>query len=135
MTLHDIRIELARTPDVPEGDANCGYEFIAPLTADGRLDSAAWPAHKADCRVRRFWRDKADEIGEIVHTGRHGWAFSYAPGEEDDEPFFRLESHHIKVGDYISVTEHDGKTRPFRIMAVKPHSPAKRKRSSPAVKS
>lgn len=124
MALHEVRIELARTPDAPEGRTDSGYEFTAPLTKDGRLDAQAWPHFRNRCKVRRFWRGENDEVGEIIHTGRHGWAFSYAPGEDDDEPVFKLDSHAIKVGEYISITEHDHKTRPFKIVSVRPVSPA-----------
>jgi hypothetical protein len=31
MTLRSIRLELARTAEFPEGSAERGYEFVAPL--------------------------------------------------------------------------------------------------------
>ena len=31
---------------------------------------------------------------------------------------FRFDKHAFKVGEYVSVTEHDGITRPFRVVAV-----------------
>ena len=40
--LSRIRLELARTKDTPEGDPAHGYEFIAPLGADGHIDAEAW---------------------------------------------------------------------------------------------
>ena len=59
MTLTRIRLELARTPEFPEGHPGCGYEFTAPLDRKGNLE-------------------------------------------------------------YISVTEHHGVARPFRVVAVEP---------------
>ena len=38
----------------------------------------------------------------------------------DEEPIFKLDKHAFTVGEYISVTEHDGVARPFRIVAVDP---------------
>jgi hypothetical protein len=116
--LQSIRLELARTPSDPDGDGECGYEFIAPLDEHGRLDAAAWRANRARCSVRRFWRGEADETGELLHTRGGKWVFSYAPGTEDDEPIFRFDRHSFVPGEYVSITEHDGVTRPFRVVSV-----------------
>lgn len=120
MTLQRIRLELARTPEFPEGTPQCGYELVAPLTADGHLDVDTWQKHRKACTVRRFWRGQPDETGQIVRTRRGRWAFSYAPGDDDDEAVFRLEAHVFLPGEYVSVTEHDGVTRPFRVASATP---------------
>jgi len=117
MPLKKIRLELARTPDFPEGSAGCGYEFTAPLTRRGLLDIEGWQRDKASCTVRRFWQGEGDERGSLIHR-RSAWMFSYKPGEEDDEPIFRFDTHRFKVGDYVSITEHDGVQRPFRVVTV-----------------
>lgn len=119
MSLKKIRLELARTPDFPDGSAACGYEFNAPLTRHGLLDATRWQRDKARCTVRRFWQGEDDEIGNLLHS-RSNWLFSYRPGEDDDEPIFRFDKHRFKVGEYVSVTEHDGIQRPFRVVAVTP---------------
>ncbi len=118
MVLKRIRLELARTPEFPDGNPACGYEFVAPLSADGLLDAAAWRRERAKCAVRRFWQNTDDEQGALVHH-RTGWAFSYRPGDEDDEPIFRFDKHHFKVGEYVSITEHDGVQRPFRVVDIR----------------
>jgi len=119
MALRKIRLELARTKDFPEGSPNCGYEFTAPLTADGHLDAEAWKKNRDACTVRRFWIGEDEEEGTLLH-GRGGrWLFSYAPGDDDDEPIFKFDRHVIKEGEYISITEHDGVNRPFRIVSVR----------------
>ena len=120
MTLKKIRLELARTADAPEGDRRCGYEFIAPLDATGRLDAAAWPRDKGKCTVRRFWTDQDDEHGMLEHHRGGRWLFSYRPGEDDDEPIFRMAKHAFVRGEYVSITEHDGVERPFRVAAIQP---------------
>jgi hypothetical protein len=120
MALKRIRLELARTKEFPEGNPNCGYEFIAPLKADGHFDLEEWKKTREACSVRRFWQGEDDEEGMLIH-GRSGrWMFSYAPGDEDDEPIFRFDRHIIKQGEYISITEHDGVNRPFRVVSVRP---------------
>ena len=84
MSLKRIRLELARTPDFPDGSASRGYEFLAPLDARGRLDSGSWRKAKAACTVRRFWQNEPDEHGVLIHRKDDRWAFSYAPGDDDD---------------------------------------------------
>ncbi len=120
MSLKRIRLELARTPAFPEGSRSHGYEFTAPLDARGHLNSAAWPTAKAACTVRRFWDGTPDEHGTLIHRKNNSWAFSYAPGEDDDEPIFRFDRHLFVVGEYVTVTEHDGVARPFRVSDIAP---------------
>ena len=117
MTLKRIRLELARTPEFPEGHPGCGYEFTAPLDRKGKLDTAGWARAKGHCGVRRFWQSTTDEHGSLVHHRDNQWAFAW-PGSDNEEPIFRLDEHAITVGGYISVTEHDGVSRPFRVVAV-----------------
>jgi len=119
MQLKQIRLELARTPEFPNGSAVHGYELVAPLDGKGHLDSAGFSDAKSACTVRRFWDGADDEHGSLIHT-RGGWVFSYAPGPDDYEPIFKLDRHQFTVGDYITVTEHDGVARPFRVVEVKP---------------
>ena len=113
-----IRLELARSREFPQGSAQHGYEFHAPLKSDGTFDLAHWRKAPEVCTVRRFWRGEDDQVGQLVHT-KHGWAFSYSPGEDDDEPIFRFGGHVFKTGEYISITEHDGVERTFRVTSVK----------------
>lgn len=120
MSLKRIRLELARTPDFPEGSRNHGYEFVAPLDEKGHFSSVEWPDAKGVCTVHRFWRDQPDERGMLIHLRNGSWAFSYEPGEDDDEPIFRFDRHNFVEGEYVTVTEHDGVARPFRVALVTP---------------
>jgi hypothetical protein len=70
--------------------------------------------------VRRFWDGEDEEHGHLIHTRHRTWAFSYAPGEDDDEPIFHLESHRLAEGEYVTITETDGTALPFRISAMAP---------------
>jgi len=119
MSLKKIRLELARTSEYPDGHPGCGYEFTAPLDRNGHLDASDWSRVEEACTVRRFWLHGEDEHGHLQHH-RNRWVFSYRRGDEDDEPIFRLDKHAFTVGEYVSVTEHDGMSRPFRIVAVAP---------------
>jgi hypothetical protein len=118
MSLKKIRLELARTKDFPAGSAQHGYEFVAPLDARGHLDAKEWKRFASACTVRRFWGGAEDEHGILVHRADGKWAFSYEEGDTDDEPIFRFDRHSFIRGEYVSVTEHDGVTRPFRVAAV-----------------
>ena len=120
MSLVRIRLEAARSPDFPEGSPSHGYEFVAPLTSDLRIDANAWRALKDSCRVTRFWGDAPEENGTLRHVG-HGWRFDYdKTTDDDDEPFFKLDCHALSPGNYVSITEHDGVQRPFRVLMVTP---------------
>jgi hypothetical protein len=92
--------------------------IFLPLDSAGQVDVDAWRADKKRCTVQRFWGEEEPENGFLVHTRHRTWAFSYAPGEEDDEPFFRFEDHAFKEGEYVSLTGHDGEVHPFRVVSV-----------------
>jgi len=119
MTLMSIRLELGRTREMPQGDPSRGYEFVAPLNAQGHLDAEEWRREKKRCAVRSFQPGKADRQGMLRHVGR-GWRFDYLPGQsEDDEPFFKLDRHVIAPGLYVTVKDDDVEL-PFKIVAVQP---------------
>ena len=118
MSLKTIRLELARNPGFPDGAADCGYEVRLPVDASGHIDPDEYRRHRHACVVRRFWRDEDEQSGEL-HHGRHGWAFSYGPGGADDEPLHRLDSHVLRVGEYVTIREYDGPTYTFRIARIR----------------
>jgi hypothetical protein len=121
MTLARVRLELGRIEGFPDGSSQHGYEFVAPLTKDGHIDPSEWSAHKDRCRVRRFWGPEPEENGLLKRHGQHGWYFDYpAHPSEEDEPFFRLDRHHLSSGAYVSITEHDGVQRPFKVVEITP---------------
>ena len=115
-----VHLELARTPRYPEGSAEHGYEFVAPLTADGHVDLDAWRQNREACTVTRFWGNSAEQQGQLLHV-RGGWCFDYGTGDaEDEEPIYKLDRHAFSPGTYVTVTERDGKQYPFKVMAVVP---------------
>ncbi len=119
--LKTIRLELARTPEQPDGDPNHGYEFRAPLDPEGHIDVDEWHKQRQYCTVRRFEPGEDDEHGHLIHTQGRRWVFHYDAHQEpaDDEPGFRFDSHAFRDGEYVSITEHDGETRPFRVASVR----------------
>jgi hypothetical protein len=119
MPLKNISLELARTPEFPEGNSEIGYNFIAPLNDEGFLDEEQWKAEKQKCTVLRFWKGQEDEQGLLVRLKNNVWVFDYDPTQDsDDEPIFRFDQHKFIEGEYISITEHDGVQRPFKIARV-----------------
>ncbi|MFM2422049.1 MAG: hypothetical protein RL291_579 [Pseudomonadota bacterium] len=119
MTLKRIRIDLARDHDFPNGSTRHGYEFAAPLDDKGHLIAAEWSKARERCRVRRFWAGQPDEIGRLVHKRGGTWAFDYNPKtDNDDEPGFKFDKHAFIPGEYVSITEHDGRMRTFRVSSV-----------------
>jgi hypothetical protein len=117
-----IRLELARSRDFPNGSSKHGYEFVAPLDAEGRIDPALWRKYRAHCGVRRFWGDD-EETGLLVHKpggGEHAtWVFDYdRTTDEDDEAGYRFGAHAFRPGEYVSVTSKDGDVHTFRVVSV-----------------
>lgn len=120
MTWQRIRLELARSPNFPEGSTRHGYEFVLPLDEGGKLDRKAYDAAPQRATVHRFWEGEDDMVGEMQRTGRGRWVFSYERGTADDEPIPRLPEHVFREGEYIAVREPDGDEHTFRIVLLQP---------------
>ena len=119
MHLMKVRLELARDHDFPEGSRRHGYEFMAPLDASGHIVVARWRAEREKCRVHRFWAGE-DEYGHLIRKPNGSWAFHYdiLGDEDDDETGYRFGDHAFRIGDYVSVKEHDDVMRTFRVVSV-----------------
>ncbi|MBI1386355.1 MAG: hypothetical protein GC150_15720 [Rhizobiales bacterium] len=113
-----IRLELARDHDFPGGSREHGYEMVAPIDDDGHIDAAEWRRSREKCRVVRFWGDADHEIGHLVRKPGGQWAFHYDihGDEDDDETGHRFDSHSFRIGDYVSIKEHDDIMRTFRVV-------------------
>lgn len=115
----NIRLELARTADFPEGSASRCYLLRLPLGRNGLIDESAMKSAPERATVRRFWPNQPDLSGYMLRTA-NGWALSYRPGEDDDECVFHLENHPIRLGEYITLTEPNGEKLPFRVASLVP---------------
>jgi hypothetical protein len=112
-----VILRLGRNPDAgfPDGRDDYGYVILAPLDLHGRLDPSLWRDKKQFCVVRRFHPNEAPADGWLRHRGDH-WYFWY--DEEDEgpaEPLFRLGSHELRPGEYVTVREGDGDVLTFRV--------------------
>jgi hypothetical protein len=122
MSLSRIVMRLARNPgtEFAGGDDHRGYALTAPLTADGLLDEAAYAKVKADCSVRRFSPDEEAVDGRLARKGSQ-WFFDYDQTDEaDDEPVHRLGEHRFATGEYVTVTDEDGRPLTYKVMEVAP---------------
>jgi hypothetical protein len=123
--LKRIRLNLARSKEFPQGSARHGYEFVAPLRSDGRIDAGLWRQHREHCGVRRFWEGEDDEVGHLVHKpggAEHArWIFDYdASTEDDDEAGYRFGDHAFRNGEYVSIRGEDGEMHTFQVVSVEP---------------
>lgn len=116
MTWYMIRLDLARTREFPEGSHEHCYLLRVPLDPQQIVDREALSAAPERATVLRSWPDEPEMTGYLVHK-RKGWAFSYAPGDADDEPLFHLEAHPLRVGEYVTITERDGTPLAFEIVS------------------
>lgn len=120
MALSRVVMRLARNPgtEFADGDDHRGYTLTAPLTEDGHLDEAAFKAAKAQCTVRRFAPDEDAAEGKLAKKGDR-WFFDYDEGDAaDDEPIHRLGEHRFAVGEYVSVTDEDGRLLTYKVTDV-----------------
>ena len=107
MSLKRIILRLARNPGFPDGDEQQGYVLKAPLTADGRIDLAAWQKQRDACTVIRFLPDPDERAnGWLTHRGSH-WRFRYDEDHEGpDEGTYRLGDHVFRPGEYVTIAHH-----------------------------
>jgi hypothetical protein len=122
MSLSRIVMRLARNPgtEFAGGDDHRGYALTAPLTEDGLLDAAAYAKAKDGCVVRRFAPDEDAADGRLNRRGER-WFFDYDEDVElDDEPVHRLGQHRFALGEYVTVTDEDGRALTYKVMEVTP---------------
>jgi hypothetical protein len=122
MSLSRIVMRLARNPgtEFAGGDDHRGYALTAPLTPDGLLDEAAYAKSRDACTVRRFSPDEEPMDGRLARKGQR-WFFDYDEGDSaDDEPVYRLGEHRFTVGEYVTVTDEDGRPLTYKVVEVQP---------------
>lgn len=107
MSLYHIRLEMARNKDFPDGNPARGYDIVAPLDAESRLDRDAWKKAPPSATLTRFWDGERAALGQLVWHRKGGWVFDFEPGrEDDDETGFRFADHAFTPGEYVSVRDH-----------------------------
>ena len=119
MPLNRIVMRLARNPgtEFAGGDDHRGYTLTAPLTADARLDVDGYDADRAKCSVRRFAPDEDPVTGKLGRRGTQ-WFFDFEDEDVGTEPVYRLGDHRFAVGEYVSITDEDGRLLTYKVTEV-----------------
>ena len=112
-----IRLKLAREPGHPHGDPGTGYDIVAFLDDDGRLDLDACRDAGDRCRVRRFVDDDTVATGRLRHTTGDRWLLDF-PENGEDATGFRLGDERFVTGEYVSMIAGDGATHTYVVERV-----------------
>jgi hypothetical protein len=123
--LRRIRLERARPQGKPDGSADDGYEFVAPLGGDGHISLDGWKRDRGLCFVHRLEKGVIADRGLLVHraggSGGATWAFEYAPGgDAEEDAGYRFSAHPFVVGEYVSIRDEDGELRTYKVTSVTP---------------
>jgi hypothetical protein len=79
--------------------------------------------------VRRFTPDEDAVDGRLARKGAR-WFFDYDEEDDaDDEPVHRLGEHRFAVGEYVTVTDEDGRPLTYKVVEVQPARPRPDRRS------
>ena len=119
MTLHHIRLELARGPEHPHGDPADGYDLVLTLDQNAMLDTAAVAVAPENTRVRRFRGTQTLAVGQLTRAEDGRWILDL-PGEDADAEGFRLEDEQFVVGEYVSLAQPGGEMRAYRVTLAQP---------------
>lgn len=113
-----LTLRLARNPvaGYPEGANDRGYVLIAPLNGDAMLDADLWRLNRHQCTVMRFSPDDDERAdGVLTHRGNQ-WRFAYDEDNEGpDEPGWKLASHRLEPGAYVTITSGEGQALVYKI--------------------
>lgn len=115
---YHVRLEMARAPDTPVGDPGEGYDIVAPLNADGRLDPAAWRAEPERAYARRFSDGVTEAKGRLL-LGPGGQWIVDLPGEAEDAVGYRFSDERFVVGEYVSLTLPSGEQNTYQVVISK----------------
>ena len=117
-----IKLERARDKGGQSDHGAKGYEFVAPLDADGHIDVESWRNYRTVCFVHRLENGMIRDRGLLVHrAGGEGgatWAFDYELGEGEEESGFRFGAHPFIPGEYVSIRDEDGDLHTYQVVSV-----------------
>ena len=120
-----VKLELARSRAHPEGSKGDGYEFVAPIGADGHIVLEGWKKERARCFVHRLEAGAVVERGLLMHraggAGGSTWVFEYDPGTSVDvEAGYRFGAHAFSPGEYVSIRDEDGELHTYKVASLSP---------------
>lgn len=117
MSWNNIRLELARASQFPQGSPHRCYLLHLPLAESGLIDEEMVRASPRRATVRRFWPSQPDLRGQVIKVTQ-GWAFAYESWASEDETVFRMDEQPMRVGECIILTEPDGERLSFRVTDI-----------------
>lgn len=115
---YHIRLELAREPDHPAGAPDEGYDIVAALDGEGRLDGEAQRAEPERGHVRRFSRNDTVSTGRLRQGSGGRWILDMEEGEADDATGFRFSDERFVVGEYVSLSLPSGDKHTYVVARV-----------------
>ena len=123
--LQIVTLHLARSSEFPQCSADRGYEIVAPIDASGHLDPGEWRKVRAQCHVRRFWRDEGERRGMLLHRAGDAsgatWRINYdGQPPERQEKGVHLDTHRFAEGEYLSLRGEDPYLQTFKITRIRP---------------
>ncbi len=65
----------------------------------------------------RHFANAHQERGVLAHNAK-GWFFDYKRGMRTTSRWSGLDHHMLKPGEYVSVTEHNGKLMTFKVVSA-----------------
>ena len=57
--------------------------------------------------------------GSLGRRGEH-WFFDFGDEVENQEPLYKLAQHRFAVGEYVSITDEDGRLLTYKVTEVAP---------------
>ena len=123
-TWRNIRMELARTPEFPEGSASRAYIVHLPLREDGTVDERVLEVTPVMAGFKRFWPNEPDRSGLVVRDG-NGWALS-CTGADGREWAVPIEMDRLLPGDRVTIGKQGGGCWLFRVVDLQIDSAAPR---------
>lgn len=115
-----VRLELAREAGHPAGDPTQGYDIVAPLDAEGRLDGDALRAEPERGHVRHFSDGQTVAKGRLQHGPGGSWTLDLEGGDLDDARGFRFADERFVAGEYVSLTLPSGDQHTYVVASVVP---------------
>jgi hypothetical protein len=115
---HHVRLELAREPGSPAGDPTDGYDIVAPLDGDGRLDGDALRAEPERGHVRRFLREATVSKGQLRQGPGGRWILDMEDGDDEDATGFRFGEERFVLGEYVSLSLPSGDQHTYVVARV-----------------
>ncbi|TPW03163.1 MAG: hypothetical protein FD125_1731 [bacterium] len=113
-----IRLELAREPGHPAGDPDEGYDIVAPLDDQGRLDGDALRAEPARGHVRRFSGNETVGAGSLSHGPGGRWVLDMDGSDAEDAVGFRFADERFVAGEYVSLSLPSGEQHTYVVARV-----------------